>query len=322
MTDYIFKTYIADGQEHFVYGERKISGDVLTTKDFPFPESLLRMLYLDIWKYETLTKKIDHALLELYQTREEHCAQEIMAVLDELAEVHIYFEFLRLDWKYRLEQSRAQNYESAIDLLPHKQIAHIPSHIDQMQKQIKALIAKALDIDGEKKSVSEKMVEYYNAAGDDTLNTFRFCPQPMSFEVIGHKTFAEVLYPKDIYDLIDYAVRECVKRETRMRVCKNCGHWFAITGRANVEYCDLTVDSKGRTCKEIGAIQTWTKSKSGDDVFKEYRREYKRRFAWIKAGKIEPSAFYIWSAEAREKKAECESGKITLEEFSEWLSRL
>lgn len=99
-----------------------------------------------------------------------------MAALDELAEVQIYFEFLRLDWKYRLEQSRAQNYENAIDLLPHKQIAHTPSHMDQMQKQ-------------------------------------------------------------------------------------------------------------------------------------------------IKAGRIEPSVFYTWSAEASEKKAECESGKITLEEFSEWLHR-
>jgi len=57
----------------------------------------------------------------------------------------------------------------------------------------------------------------------------------------------------------------------------------------------------------------------GSDVFKEYRREYKRRFAWIKAGRIAAEDFYTWSEKAREKKAECEAGKITLEEYQEWL---
>lgn len=54
-----------------------------------------------------------------------------------------------------------------------------------------------------------------------------------------------------------------------------------------------------------------------DDVFKVYRREYKKRFAWIKAGRIEPEAFYALSEQAREKKAQCEVGTISLEEFSE-----
>ncbi len=58
---------------------------------------------------------------------------------------------------------------------------------------------------------------------------------------------------------------------------------------------------------------------SGDAVFPLYRRGYKRRFAWIKAGRIEPDAFYAWSEKAREKKAECETGKISFEEFSKQL---
>lgn len=321
MTDYVFKSYIANGREWFEYGEDGIGTAQRIKKDFPFPESLLKLLYLDALSLDLITKKIEKALRNLYPSKEERYAEEVLAALDELASTHIYFELLRLDWRFRLQKAKQQNYENVLDLLPRKRISRIPSNISQMQRQIKALIAKALDMDGEKKSVSEKMVEYYNAAGKDTLNTFQFQPQPMSFEVIDQKTFVEVLYPKDIYDLIDYSVRECVKREMRMRACKNCGHWFAITGRTNAEYCYLTVDDKGRTCKEIGAIHTWTKNKKGDDVFKEYRREYKRRFAWIKAGRIEPSVFYTWSALAREKKAECEQGKITFQEFSDWLER-
>ena len=314
MISYTFKTYLADGREYFVYGEKE-----LTKKDFPFPESLLELLYLDVWSLEPLTKQMDRVLLELYQTREDRCAQEILTLLDELAGKHIYFEFLRLDWMERLEQSRRNGYGDAPDLLPHKEIAWIPSNLDTMQKQILRLFAKALDIDGEKKSVQEKMVEYYTQAGDDTLNTFQFQPQPVNFEVIDSRTFTEVLYPNSIYDLIDFAVRECVKREVKLRVCKNCGRYFYFTGRISAEYCNRTVDDKGRTCKEIGAFRAWEKKRSGDDLFKLYRREYKKRFAWIKAGKISQEDFYAWSEQAREKKDACEAGTLSVEKFGQWL---
>ena len=69
----------------------------------------------------------------------------------------------------------------------------------------------------------------------------------------------------------------------------------------------------------MGASLTWTKSRGADEVFKEYRREYKKRFAWIKARKILPEDFYAWGEKAREKMAECENGEISLKEFSEWL---
>ena len=66
----------------------------------------------------------------------------------------------------------------------------------------------------------------------------------------------------------------------------------------------------------------------GEDLVQEtymrlwkYRREYKRRFARMKNGRIDPAAFYAWSAEARQKEAECESGKISFEEFKAWLKR-
>lgn len=63
--------------------------------------------------------------------------------------------------------------------------------------------------------------------------------------------FAEVLYPKDICDLIDFHVRECVKREVRMRVCKNCLRCFDVTGKAGTEYCDRVCDSGAITPEEF-----------------------------------------------------------------------
>ena len=318
MQNYIFKTYIDGGREYYEYTD-VTDREQTIKKDFPFPESLMSLLYMDIWELEPITKRMDKALMSFYQSRDYNELQIVAAGLKELASRHICFELLRLDWLERLDMVDSTAPGDFQDLLPHKKISHLCSSIDTMQKQIKGLIAQALDMDGEKKSVSEKMVAYYNAEGGDTLNTFQFHPQTMNFEVIDHKIFAEVLYPKDIYDLIDFHVRECVKREVKMRVCKNCLRYFAVTGKASTEYCDRICDSKGRTCREIGAINTWTQRKQGDEVFKEYRREYKKRFARINAGKLTKSAFYAWSEEARRKKEDCDGGVISPEEFSRWL---
>ena len=318
MHTYIFKTYIDGGREYYEYTDAAGRKQTIK-KDFPFPESLMSLLYMDIWELEPITRKMDRALMSFYHSRDYNELQIVAAGLNELAPRHICFELLRLDWLERLDMVDSTAPGDFQDLLPHKKISHLCSNIDTMQKQIKGLIAQVLDMDGEKRSVSEKMVAYYNAEGNDTLYTFQFQPQPVNFEVIDRRIFAEVLYPKDIYDLIDHHIRECVKREVRMRVCKNCLRYFAVTGKASTEYCDRVCDSKGRTCREIGAINTWAQRKQGDEVFKEYRREYKKRFARINAGKLTKSAFYAWSEEARKKKEDCDSGVISPEEFSCWL---
>lgn len=276
---------------------------------------------MDIWQYEPLMKDIEKAILRFYQTREQKDADIILAGLNELAEAHIYFQLLRLDWRYRLEQAQRSTIASLVDLLPRKELTHIPSTIDTMQKQILHIFQNVLDADsGEKtKPIPERMAVYYRRHGADTLNTFQFQTLPLKFEAVNEKTFTEVLYPNSICDLIDYSLRECVQREQRVRLCKNCGQYFALTGRGTAEYCDLTADDKGRTCKEMGAIHQWTKSKAGDEAFKLYRREYKRRFAWIKAGKISSEELYVWGEIAREKKTECDEGKITIQEYQSWL---
>ena len=70
----------------------------------------------------------------------------------------------------------------------------------------------------------------------------------------------------------------------------------------------------------MGAINLWNVKRKDDEVFKVYRQEYKKRFGWIKVGKIERDAFYIWSELAREEKAKCDAGEISLLEYSEWLA--
>ena len=157
MPDYIFKTYIDSGREYYEYTD-VTDREQTIKKDFPFPESLMDLLYMDTQELEAITKKMDKALLAFYQSGVKDDLQVVAAGLNELASRHVYFELLRLDWTERLNAAERVTPKEYLRLLPHKKISHIYSNIDTMQRQIISLIAHALDMDGEKKSVSEKMV--------------------------------------------------------------------------------------------------------------------------------------------------------------------
>ena len=150
---------------------------------------------------------------------------------------------------------------------------------------------------------------------------FAFRPIPLGFEPVEPGRCSPVLYPLHISDMIDYSLRSCVERGITVRRCKNCGRWFPQTGRVSAEYCERPVASDQQTCREAGAFQQWTKKQSDDPVFKAYRKEYKKRFAWIKAGRITDEQFYAWSEQAREMKKKCDREVITLDEFKDWLGK-
>jgi len=320
VTDYVFYTYFAADREYFVYHDPKFERVRPKEKDFPFLESLLRFTYLDIWSLESEFKKMDKALMDFYREPHFDSQNVVMTTLERLAREHIYFEFLRLDWQSRFQELEENPNKDMEIILPHKQLSHIPSAIDIIQKQVMRLFEDVLDIDdGKKKPAQEKLQAYLDKEKTDNLYAYKFRPISTCYERVGRNTFAEVLHPSSIYDLIEFSFRECVKREQRMRICSYCGKYFAIPRRNTAEFCNLTVDENGRTCKEIGAMKRWAEKKNSDEIFKEYRREYKKRFNWIKAGKLSPGTFYAWSATAKGKRDECAAEKMTFDEFKDWL---
>ena len=153
--------------------------------------------------------------------------------------------------------------------------------------------------------------------GDAGLFPFRMLTT--RFEPVDGDTCAPVLYAHTVGDMISFSLQRCVEQNITVRRCKNCGRYFAQTGRVSAEYCQRPIPEGQQKCREIGAFQQWTLKQSDDPVFKAYRREYKRRFAWIKAGRISDSEFYAWSEQAREQKKKCDTGSISLEDFRQWL---
>lgn len=315
---YSFKVYISDGKEYFEYG----NGQKITKKSFAFSQSLMDILYLDIWSYSELFERIGEALYSLYSGKDPKLVEEIKDDLDTLSKVHVYFEFLRLEWLDKLERAEKQGFQDIVDLLPRKKLTHFPINLATIQRQLMALWNHVLDILSSDEPMQKKMADYYNPKKyrkPISPEVFEFQPLHTSFEVVNSTVFTEVLYPKSIYDIIDFFVRECIQREVRFRVCKHCNQFFALTGHANTEYCDRPLDSEGHTCKEMGALRLWEKKKAETPALKAYSKEYKRRFAWIKYGKIPKEAFYEWAEEARKKRDLCVKGEISVEDFKLWL---
>lgn len=316
MRDAFFKTCIVDDKECYMYTYELEDPSLTAVPNFPFPESLVSMAYLDRGRYEPVLEKISAALLELSESCRQDTADQISKLLFELGRVHVYFELLRMNWQRRLEQSAQNAYQNLRELFPEDECIHLVEGIMERQQKIQTLFACVLDMDAPPK---KGPLLIYTAVATNPINEYPFRALALDFEQTESGKYVEVLYPNDIFDLMEYHLRECLKRKVRMRACKNCGRYFAVIKNSKAEYCNHPFDAKGRTCKQIASVLQWNRNRADDTVFKEYRREYKKRFARMKAGSMGEAQFYLWSKLARVKKAECEEGKITLAEFEGWL---
>ena len=284
-----FKTCIINGQERYAFSAIDESSPMTEMPAQMFPESLLSFLDFDLSRVSALFSAMDGCIISLSDKK----------YLDE-------FELFRLDWTGRIRQ--AQSADALKSQWRKCKVRNIPKVLKNIQHQVKELFTHVLDYDRGNGAALEKAVSYYKMKDGAA---FSFRPQFIHFELWDNAAFAEVLYPESICDLISYHLQECIKRELRFRICKNCGRYFYMSRRNTAMYCYRPYDAKGHTCRRIAPVRAWSEKNQKDEIFHEYRREYKRRFAWINAGKIERDAFYAWSKQAKEKKAECAAGIIS-----------
>ena len=313
MVDDIFRTYILEGREYYETIPRYASPDVREgmpkIKDFPFTESLFNFLYLDVREVEQRVRRT----LDILQSDNPERALYAQSELGELPRLHFYFQPLVLYWMPRLSRDLITDADK-------EALAALPEQIARVQAQLEELFRMVFDLDASKEPIPVKLSHYYSDCwfnGGDEPYPFRALAT--TWELVLQYEFIEVLHPGSIFDLVDFHVRACLRREIPFRVCKNCHRWFALTGHQGLEYCSRLVDGKGRTCKDVGAAKVWTQKAEDDPYFTAYRKEYKKRFARIKAGKLTQEEFFRWSEEVRRQRENWNA--MPLEEFKMWLKK-
>lgn len=315
-----FKMCFSGDKEIFEYDASGIQEYPAERQELPFLESLLSFQELDCETVVPALERICNNWERLITENDRQTGTDAMVALGELASRHIYFKILYVRWFDRFSRMGALgDCGSAEDQQMLAELREVATQLPQYQKQIQKFFELVLDVDraGRDPQKQARNNYYHDEPRDSEL--FKFCPIPLSFEPVEIDRCSPVLYSSTIRDMIDYSLRSCVEREITVRRCKNCGRWFPQMVRVSAEYCERPVAKGEQVCREIGAFQKWTKKQSDDPIFKVYRREYKKRFAWIKAGRIADNDFYAWSEKAREEKKKCDRGIITLEEFQQWL---
>ena len=306
-----FKMFFQDDGEFFEYDPLGMQGTAGTEKDLPYLESLLSFLELDSTDWEALVQQAASDLEQFFSTRDPAHADRMMQALGELGARHIYFQLLYLRCFERkatgsLEPRRAE------------ELRLLPAQLTAYQKQAQTFLERILDIDQVGREARKNMRGAYLFDGPRDAALFRFEPTPVSFGTNRDGGCGEILYPNTIRDLIDFSLRECVRREIPIRRCRSCGRYFPITGRITAEYCSRPSPS-GKLCRSTAPVRKWAESRRSDQVFQEYRREYKRRFAWIKAGKLTEEQFAAWHKAAKARKKDCDREIVSLDEFKSWL---
>ena len=306
-----FKMYFQDDGEFFEYDPFGMTGAAGTEKAFPYLESLLSFLELDPEDWEPLIQQAASDLEQSFSTGGPAQADRMMQALGELGARHIYFQLLYL---------RCFERKATGSLEPRmvEELRLLPAQLKVYQEQARIFLERILDIErvGREVRQNTRTAYFFDKPHDPDL--FHFEPVPASFGVIRNGECGEILYPNTIRDLIDFSLRECVKRESPVRRCRSCGRYFPIIGRVTAEYCSRPSPS-GKLCRSTAPVRKWAESRRSDQVFQEYRREYKRRFAWIKAGKLTEEQFAAWHKAAKARKKDCDQEVISLDEFKEWL---
>lgn len=311
---YTFQAYIADGQEHFLHGP---SGHVQHTQ-YPLSQTVLEWMELDVEPIRDVTERLQTDLHQLITGKEERLEKPIAEGLALLNSYHMYFAWLRLQWLERLKQARQQSYKDIDRLLPVEELVRIPAMLETTQQQLRVLWHDVLDVDVSEAPIQAKLIKLYTESPNNS-RCFTFQPLQLRYEFVEEGIFTDILEAQNVFDIPDFFVRECIRRELRFRICKNCGRYFALSRNKNAEYCERPFAVPSKTCKEIGALNQWERKKADSPALKAYTREYKRRFAWIRYGKTTEETFYQWAELAKLNRDACLRGEITLEAFLDWL---
>ena len=313
--------YFSEGKEIFQYDAAGTQGVPSVQKELPFLESLLSFQELDCSELTPMLQYITDNWSKLVAEGDMEARTNAMMKLGALASVHIYFQLLYVHCYDRQVTMSIKNDRGNLeDQQMLDELRRLPELLPLYQKQIQRFFDLVLDVDTAGREPQLQASKNYTYDNPNDSGLFKFHPIPLSFEPVEYQKCSPVLYSASISDMIDYSLRSCVERGITVRRCKNCGRYFPQTGRVSAEYCERPVPKGQQRCREIGALKQWTKKQSDDPVFKAYRKEYKKRFAWIKAGRITDEEFYAWSEKAREEKKKCDRGIITLEEFKQWLA--
>ena len=104
-----------------------------------------------------------------------------------------------------------------------------------------------------------------------------------------------------------------------IKKCQNCGMYFIPTSKVDEIYCDYPKENS-KTCRDLGAFQSYTERLKQNKAMGEYRRTYQQKFMQVRKNKENKELsknFETWKKQAKEKINLMKRGKLTENEVYE-----
>ena len=122
---------------------------------------------------------------------------------------------------------------------------------------------------------------------------------------------------------ICYAILEELSKTSNypIKKCQNCGMYFIPTSKVDEIYCDYTKENS-KSCRDLGAFQSYTERLKNNKAMGEYRRTYQQKFMQVRKDKNNTKLtkdFETWKIKAKEKINNMKKGKLTEDEVYVWI---
>lgn len=119
-----------------------------------------------------------------------------------------------------------------------------------------------------------------------------------------------------IEDFISVSLIQILQNNIKLCRCENCNKLFISVNKSNEKYCTYKFKGK-KTCRDLSYSIHLQKNELSNILRKKYRTENAKKNRNQHIPKIEEK-FQVWYTNAKEQKALCEKGKITINEFNKW----
>jgi len=292
---------------------------------FPFHEKfgllLLRFLNADLSNYETANKTFFYAY-----------GFEILKDLDK-------------DYKFELSNNYGsnENYLKAIN----KIFEDLQENLIDLQQELINAVTYIYNLNNdsnlENYTYSERYAVYlikrkgklYSYYKNDLIMRDSYSRKYNEFESNSEYDILESLHTKNMLlsmsdthmsnDLssICYAILEELSKTPNypIKKCQNCGMYFIPTSKVDEIYCDYPKENS-KSCRDLGAFQSYTERLKNNKAMGEYRRTYQQKFMQVRKDKNNTKLskdFETWKKKAKEKINDMKKGKLTETEVYEWI---
>ena len=124
---------------------------------------------------------------------------------------------------------------------------------------------------------------------------------------------------ESLHEFLELELNKLIEYGVNLKCCERCGQWFTYKGNYDARYCNRIHLGELRSCRDLAAEENYKMKMAEDKALPIYRKYYRRYSARVKVNQIKEADFKRWKYEALVKRDECSAGKITTEEYIDWL---